>query len=102
MFYLKQSWTIDGQKSTVTPNFCVNGELRGWEQDISNGGPCKTLPSGLPDGNCAYYATQESKPNTSYMALPYLTSVTDFCDTTEALYQDPDLPNKQNLFYNGK
>ena len=38
----------------------------------------------------------------SYMALPYLTSVQNFCDNTEELIHDSDLPNKQNLFCDGK
>ena len=32
MYYMKAVWSPEGQKATVTPNFCVNGELRGYEQ----------------------------------------------------------------------
>ncbi len=32
MFYLKTEWSMSGQKTSVTPNFCVNSELRGYEQ----------------------------------------------------------------------
>ena len=38
----------------------------------------------------------------SYMALPYLSSVQNFCDNTEELMHDSDLPNKQNLFCDGQ
>ena len=51
-------------------------------QDIKDGGACKTDASGLPDANCIFFATHDTMAESSYMALPYLTSVTDFCDAT--------------------
>ena len=40
MFYLKETWGPDGQQTVVKPNFCVNGELKGYEQvNLSYGLP---------------------------------------------------------------
>ena len=36
------------------------------------------------------------------MALPFLDSITDFCDSTEDLLHQDDIPTKQNLFCNGR
>ena len=36
------------------------------------------------------------------MALPYLSAVQNFCDATEDQVHDADLPNKQNLYCEGK
>ena len=36
------------------------------------------------------------------MALPYLSAVQNFCDATEDQVHDADLPNKQNLYCDGK
>lgn len=36
------------------------------------------------------------------MALPYLSAVQNFCDATEDQVHDADLPNKQNLYCQGK
>ena len=32
MFYLKETWGANGQETVVKPNFCVNGDLKGYEQ----------------------------------------------------------------------
>ena len=32
MFYLKEIWGANGQETVVKPNFCVNGDLKGYEQ----------------------------------------------------------------------
>ena len=32
MYYMKAVWSPSGQNTVVTPNFCINGELRGYEQ----------------------------------------------------------------------
>jgi hypothetical protein len=44
------------------------------------GGGCRRDGDGVPDENCFFYATQDTQSNSSYMALPYLNSVTSFCD----------------------
>lgn len=36
------------------------------------------------------------------MALPYLTTVQNFCDDTEHNYHNDELPTKQNLFCDGR
>ena len=36
------------------------------------------------------------------MALPYLSAVQNFCDDTEEQVHDSDLPNKQNLYCDGR
>ena len=51
-------------------------------QDFVTGGACAQDPSGsgLPDGHCMFYASQDSTASSSIMSLPYLQSQTDFCD----------------------
>ena len=47
-----------------------------------SGGGCQKDGDGLPDGNCFFYATQDTLAASSYMALPYLNTVSSFCDDT--------------------
>ena len=32
MFYLKETWTAEGQTTLKKPNFCVNDNINGYEQ----------------------------------------------------------------------
>ena len=32
MFYLKETWGANGQETVAKPNFCVNGDIKGYEQ----------------------------------------------------------------------
>ena len=32
MFYQRDQWTAEGQVTVTRPNFCVNGEIKGYEQ----------------------------------------------------------------------
>ena len=68
----------------VTRNFCTNSPLVGREADLRTGGPCAyDEATSLPDEHCMFYADQETAATASYMALPYLDSVQNFCDLTE-------------------
>lgn len=49
-------------------------------KDVLSSGACRKDASGLPDGNCVFYATQDSTVTSSLMALPYLTKNVNFCD----------------------
>ena len=120
MFYLKTIWTADGSREIVKPNFCTNKELSGVSIDLVTGRDCTTDPlSGLPDDNCYFVPDSDNTVNrssilqiitsrysrlvfSSYMALPFLDSITDFCDSTEDLLHEADIPTKQNLFCNGR
>ena len=83
-------------------NFCANERLFGYEQDVRTGGQCTRGSDNLPDENCMYYVTQQTSASSSYMALPYLSSVQNFCDQTEENIHDTHLPTKHNLFCNGR
>ena len=103
MFYLKTVWTASGQMEVVKPNFCSNQELSGSSIDVVTGGDCSTDPSsGRPDDNCYFLPDPANTANSSYMALPFLDSVTDFCDDSEDLLHLDDIPTKHNLFCNGR
>merc|ERR1711892_205 len=103
MFFYKTTWSIEGQKNTLTPNFCLNSGIFGYEQDLQTNGACtydqETL---LPDHNCYYYVTEETPATSSYMSLPYLSNNRQFCDSTEEHIHDMDLPTKQNLYCEGQ
>ena len=103
MFYLKTIWTTEGRKEVVRPNFCSNKDLSGDSVDLVTGGDCSLDPlSGIPDDNCYFVPDSDNTANSSYMALPFLDSVTEFCDTTEDLLHQDEIPTKQNLFCNGR
>lgn len=48
-------------------------------KDVVSKGACKKDLSGLPDRNCAFYAT-DSEVTSSLMALPYLSKNVNYCD----------------------
>merc|ERR1711892_909497 len=102
MFVYKTTWTVNGQRNTLTPNFCLNSKIFGYEQDLVSGGPCNYNSDRLPDHNCYYYVTEQTQATSSYMSLPYLSNNNNFCDTTEDYPHDNDLPTKQNLFCEGQ
>jgi len=103
MFYHKTSWTINGQINTITPNFCLNNAIYGYEQDLVTQGQCTySQETGLPDHNCYYYVTEQTMATSSIMSLPYLSQNTQFCDSTEDHLHDRDLPTKQNLYCDGQ
>jgi len=102
MFFYQTSWGPTGQTNVLTPNFCVNGQLVGYQQDLDTQGSCQYTEEALPDHNCYYYATQETSVTSSYMSLPYLVSNTNFCDNTEELLHRDDLPNRHNFYCPGR
>merc|ERR1711970_768968 len=102
MFFYKTTWTVNGQSNVLTPNFCVNSKILGYEQDLASGGPCNYNDDRLPNHNCYYYVTEETTATSSYMSLPYLANNRAFCDSTEDFPHNRDLPTKQNLYCEGQ
>ena len=58
--------------------------------------------SGLPDSHCYFFPKAESTVASSYMALPFLDSVSDFCDETETNLHHAEIPTKHNLYCDGR
>jgi len=102
LIFYKTIFTADGERQKKTYNFCTNDMIYGYEQDIKTGGQCSNGDNGMPDENCMFFVSQQTSATASYMALPYISSVQNFCDNTEELMHDSDLPNKQNLFCDGQ
>ena len=88
----------------LKPNYCTSTEVEGEAKDIFTGGDCSVDPvSGLPDNHCYYFPSADNKVASSYMALPFLDTVTDFCDDiSEANLHHDDIPTKHNLYCDGK
>jgi len=74
------------------------------EQRNLDGTDCQTDGlTGLPDGNCYFIPHPNNTVKSSYMALPFLDSVTDFCDDiSEENIHHTEVPTKQNLYCDGK
>ena len=71
--------------------------------DVNTGGECQVEPSsGLPDFSCYFLPRVDNLVTSSYMALPFLDSVTDFCDETETNLHQAEIPTKHNLYCDGK
>ena len=87
-----------GERQVLTHNFCANSPLIGYERDLRTGGLCSRDEDDLPDEHCMFYVDQETAATASYMALPYLHTVENFCDMTEDNLHDTELPTKQNLY----
>ena len=99
MFYYETKWTIDGQINEITPNFCTNRELTDYEmQDLLTGEKCNyDEETGLPDVNCMVVIGQNnSKIDSSIMALPFLKDNYQYCDDGEDLFHRRDIPTKHN------
>jgi len=104
MFYYKSTWGPNGQQDVMKPNFCTSIEVSGSSIDVSTGGDCTNDPStGLPNEKCYFIPNPENQVVSSYMALPFLESVTDFCDdTSEDRIHHMEIPTKHNLYCDGK
>ena len=103
MFYFQTTWGPNGQEDVLKPNFCTSTEVDGEPRDVITGGECNNDPdSGLPDNHCYFFPRPESTVASSYMALPFLDSVTDFCDETEANLHHEEIPTKHNLYCDGR
>ena len=101
MFYHKQSWTAAGPVSQVKPNLCTNVEPEGSQSSVW-GGPCQTdSTTGLPGADCYFTATGPTSLQSSIMALPYLPGSDQWCDTTEELVHDDEVPTKHNTMCGG-
>ena len=87
-----------GERQVLTHNFCANSPLIGYERDLRTGDLCSRDEDDLPDEHCMFYVDQETAATASYMALPYLDTVENFCDMTEDNLHDTELPTKQNLY----
>jgi hypothetical protein len=93
----------------LQPNFCTNTDQIDYRMEDSTGrGVCRyDKETGLPDGNCLAVAatagnSEATQPKSSVMALPYVMGSGHFCDGTPTYPHDSLLPNKQNLFCNGR
>ena len=103
MFYFQTTWGPNGQEDVLKPNFCTSTEVEGERRDVLTGGECSNDPdSGLPDSHCYFLPRAENTVASSYMALPFLDSVTDFCDQTETNLHHAEIPTKHNLYCDGK
>ena len=103
MFYFQTTWGPNGQEDNTKPNFCTSTEVEGEARDIVTGGECNNNPdSGLPDSSCYFFPRVDNTVASSYMALPFLDSVTDFCDETEANLHHAEIPTKHNLYCDGR
>ena len=99
MFYYETKWTIDGQVNEITPNFCTNRDLTDYEmQDLLTGGECNyDEETGLPDVHCmAAIGQNNSRIDSSIMALPFLKDNYQYCDDGEELFHRRDIPTKHN------
>ena len=104
MFYFKTEWTMQGQVNKITPNFCTNVELVDYElKDWTTEGECQIdQMTGLPNNNCFPVLGQGNAIRSSIMAIPYLIGNDQFCDDTENLYHQDDIPTKHNDLCKGK
>ena len=69
-------------------------------RDSVTGGTCNFDPqTNLPDADCVFVANGDNSDiKSSYMAAPFLKSVTDFCNNTEVDYHhDIYKPTKHNM-----
>ena len=69
-------------------------------RDSVTGGTCNFDPqTNLPDADCVFVANGDNSDiKSSYMAAPFLESVTDFCNNTEVDYHhDIYKPTKHNM-----
>lgn len=102
MFYIKTTWTVNGEENVISPNFCLNTDL---EYTIENmdGKSCQfDEVTGLPDSGCVFVPGDVQGLNSSLMALPYIEGNDQFCDDGETFYHDITLPNKHNALCNLK
>ena len=104
MFYYKTEWTMEGQVNKITPNFCTNVELVDYQlKDWTTEGECQfDQITGLPNNNCFPVLGQGNAIKSSIMAIPYLIGNDQFCDDTESLYHQDDIPTKHNDLCKGK
>jgi len=117
-FYFRRDHAAKEGNATVAPpllapNFCTNSETADYQMENMGGrGACTyDRATGLPDDSCLAVAVATAPTGdgggdaqSSVMALPYVAGHNQFCDDEDtAVYpHDPDLPNKQNLFCDGK
>ena len=100
MFYVKTTWTVNGEESNVSPNFCLNTGLE-YTIESMDGGDCKfDETTGLPGSNCVFVPGNTLGLESSIMALPYVDGNDQFCDDSEKFFHDISLPNKQNALCN--
>ena len=102
MFYIKNTWTVDGEKNVLSPNFCLNHDVE-YTMESMDGGSCQFNEiTGLPDANCIFVLNNADGVESSIMALPYLDGNDQFCDDSEEFYHDLTLPNKHNTQCNSR
>ena len=98
MFYYKAVWTVNGQENKIMPNFCTNTELTDYSMvDLVTGNRCSyDEGTGLPDVNCVAQIGPDNMVKSSIMALPFLVDNDQFCDDSEALIHQDEIPTKHN------
>jgi len=102
MFYMKKTWTVNGEENKITPNFCLNADIE-YTIESMDGESCQyDEVTGLPDSHCIYVPGDAYNLNSSIMSLPYIDGNDQFCDNTEEFYHDVTLPNKHNALCNMK
>ena len=104
MFYYKSQWTMQGQVNEIAPNFCTNEGLVDYRlEDWKYGGSCKyDEKTGLPDLNCFPVLGDGNRVKSSIMAIPYLKGNDQFCDDSEILLHQADIPTKHNDMCQGQ
>ena len=104
MFYYKSQWTMQGQVNEIAPNFCTNEGLVDYRlEDWKYGGACRyDEKTGLPDSNCFPVLGDGNMVKSSIMAIPYLKGNDQFCDDSEILLHQADIPTKHNDMCQGQ
>ena len=61
MLKFQTIFTADGERQRKTYNFCTNDMIYGYEQDIKTGGQCSNGDNGMPDENCMFFVSQQTR-----------------------------------------
>jgi Mg-chelatase subunit ChlD len=96
MFYIKTTWTVNGEESKLVPNFCLNTDVD-FTIESMDGGNCHFDElTGLPGSDCVFTPGNTNGIKSSIMALPYVDGNNQFCDESETFFHDTTLPTKHN------
>jgi uncharacterized protein YegL len=96
MFYIKKTQSTYGEVNALSPNFCINTDVK-YTMGNVNGGNCLfDEKTGLPDSNCIIFLVGDNGVDSSIMALPFLNGNYQFCENDGTLYHDKMLPSKHN------
>ncbi|KAK4326462.1 hypothetical protein Pmani_002988 [Petrolisthes manimaculis] len=89
---------------TVKPNYCANQPLQGMYGTSGNEADCDQEGNDVVNNNCRFYPDYLQNATTSIMSQHFVSSITEFCDTSEDGNDDHDplAPNKHNLMCDGR